>query len=223
MSKIADLFCQSPFEPLRQHMDQVMECVSHLRPMFELARAGEHGQLEDLAKTVFKAEHQADEIKDEIRQSIPRTFFLPVYRGDLLGYLALQDGVADAVEDVAFLLTVKRLTVPSGLAEELLDYVDSIVEVADRAYDVSKELTVLVEQGFNGAEVEKVMEMVAVVDKAEWEADRKQYRLSKLLFAMEDDLRATDVLLWFRVFAVLGELADHAEKAADRVRRMLAK
>jgi len=65
--------------------------------------------------------------------------------------------------------------------------------------------------------------MVATTEKAEWEADRKQYELSKALFALEEELLATDIFLWFRVFGLLGELANHAEKAADRVRRMLAK
>ncbi|GAG20784.1 unnamed protein product, partial [marine sediment metagenome] len=90
-------------------------------------------------------------------------------------------------------------------------------------YDVSKALTVLVEKGFNGEEVERVLEMVATTEKAEWEADRKQYELSKALFTLEDEMKAMDIFLWFRVFGVLGELANHAEKAADRVRRMLAK
>ncbi|MHC4091785.1 MAG: DUF47 family protein, partial [Planctomycetota bacterium] len=61
------------------------------------------------------------------------------------------------------------------------------------------------------------------VEKAEWEADRKQYELSQALFALEDKLAATDIFLWFRIFGELGALANHAEKTADRVRRMLAK
>lgn len=223
MSKIAELFHQSPFEPLRHHMDKVMECVSQVKPMFEHVGTGDFEGLEQLAKTIFKVEHEADLIKDEIRQVIPKSFFLPVYRGDLLGYLALQDSMADSVEDTAFLLTIKKLELPPELRDLLFKYVEKIVWAAEKAYDVSKELTVLVEERFKGEEVEQVLKMVATVEKAEWEADRTQYELSKELFALEDELRATDIMLWFRIFAVLGELADHAEKSAARVRRMLAK
>ena len=223
MARIGELFRQSPFEPLRLHMDKVMECVSYVKPMFERARDQDYDGLDKLVRTVFKQEHKADIIKDEIRQTIPKSFFLPVYRGDLLGYLALQDDMADSVEDVGVLLTIKRLVMPPQLVAQVFEYLDKILWAANKAYDVSKQLTVLVEKGFNGEEVERVLEMVATTERAEWEADRKQYELSQALFALEDELKPTDILLWFRVFAVLGELANHAEKAADRVRRMLAK
>ena len=223
MSKIAELFRQSPFEPLRLHLDKVMECVSHVKPMFERARDQDYEGLKELVRLVFKQEHQADMIKDEIRQTIPKSFFLPVYRGDLLGYLALQDDMADSVEDVGVLLTIKHLAMPPQLVNQVFEYVDKVLWAADKAYDVGKELTVLVEKGFNGEEVDRIVGMVAVVERAEWEADRKQYEVSQALFALEDELKPADLLLWFRIFAVLGELANHAEKAADRVRRMLAK
>jgi len=66
------------------------------------------------------------------------------------------------------------------------------------------------------------MEMIRGVEKGEWEADKAQYALSKSLFAMEDDLKPSDLMLWWRVFLELGQLANHAEKTADRLRRMLS-
>ena len=117
MSSIAELFGKSPFEPLRQHMNKVMECVSHVKPMFEYVRNQDYDGLEQLAKTIFKLEYQADIIKDEIRQTIPKSFFLPVYRGDLLGYLAQQDNMADAAEDIAVLLTIKKLVLPDAITD----------------------------------------------------------------------------------------------------------
>ncbi len=223
MSNIAELFRQSPFGPLRQHMDKVMECVAQVKPMFERSRDRDYGGLNEMVRAVFKQEHQADIIKDEIRQTIPKSFFLPVYRGDLLGYLALQDDMADSVEDIGVLLTIKQLVMPPQLVDRIFHYLDKVVSAADMAYDVSKALTVLVEKGFSGEEVDRVVGMVSLVERAEWEADRKQYELSQALFALEDELKTTDIFLWFRVFGVLGELANHAEKSAGRVRRMLAK
>ena len=223
MSDIAHLFCRSPFEPLRLHMDKVMECVSHTQPMFERARDGDFEGLEELAKTIFKAEHAADLIKDEIRQTIPKSFFLPVYRGDLLAYLAVQDNMADAVEDLAVMLTIKRLTMPAQLVDQVFAYLGKILQTCQKANDVSGALTVLGADGFSGEAIDRVLEMVAATERAEWEADRKQYELAKALFSLEKELPATDIFLWFRVFGLLGELANHAEKAADRVRRMLAK
>ena len=91
-----------------------MECVKFVKPMFEAVRDGQYDGLQEIAKQVFKAEHEADIVKDEIRRTIPKRFFLPVYRGDLLGYLKLQDDMADSVEDVAVLLTIKNLEDTQG-------------------------------------------------------------------------------------------------------------
>ncbi len=222
MSMIKDLFKDSPFEPLRYHMKSVMECVGFVRPMFEAVRDGQFDSLQDLTKKVFKAEHRADIIKDDIRGTIPKRFFLPVYRGDLLGYVKLQDDMADSVEDLAILLTIKRLSMPDELASEIFAYADTVLHVCDKAYEMNERLRDLVAHGFHADQAVGILEMIRGVEKSEWEADKAQYHLSQSLFAMEDKIKPSDLMLWWRVFLELGELANHAEKTADRLRRMLS-
>lgn len=222
MPLIQDLFRQSPFEPLRYHLKTVMECVDFVQPMFEAVRDVRYDELNDLAKKVFKVEHEADIIKDDIRQVIPKRFFLPVYRGDLLGYLKLQDDMADAVEDIAVLLTIKKLELPAVLTDTVFEYLAKTVEVCKGTREIGDFLPMLVEGDMVGAEAEKALAMVARLDKTEWEADRLQYTLSQRLFALEDEMRPTDLMLWFRIFGELGQLANFAEKTGDRLRRMLS-
>ncbi len=222
MSMIKDLFKDSPFEPLRYHMKSVMECVGFVRPMFEAVRDEKFDALQVLAKKVFKAEHRADMIKDDIRGTIPKRFFLPVYRGDLLGYVKLQDDMADSVEDLAVLLTIKQLPLPKPLVEVTFEYVAKVEQVCQQSYELSEYLPTLVEGDMIGTEAENALRMVADIEKREWESDRLQYTLSQALFALEEEVKATDIFLWFRIFGELGQLANFAEKTADRVRRMLS-
>ncbi len=222
MSDIKELFRESPFEPLRYHMKSVMDCVKLVHPMFEAVRDGAHDKMQELAKKTFKAEHQADLIKDEIRQTIPKRFFLPVYRGDLLGYVKLQDDMADSVEDLAVLLTIKKLSLPAPLVDSVFAYLDKVQEVCDKALAITNYLPTLVQGDMAGTEAEHALEMVANLEKGEWEADRLQYTLSQLLFSHEDHMKPTDLFLWFRIFGELGQLANHAEKTGDRLRRMLS-
>ena len=63
--------------------------------------------------------------------------------------------------------------------------------------------------------------MLAEAEQAEWEADKLQYQLAQKLFAREDEMKATDIFLWSGVFRELGALANHADKTAERLRRML--
>ncbi len=222
MSLIQDLFKESPFEPLRHHMTTVMECVAFVKPMFEAVRDERFDELKMLAERVFKAEHKADIIKDDIRTTIPKRFFLPVYRGDLLGYLKLQDDMADSVEDIAALLTIKNLILPAVLVEATFEYLDKVVEVCQKSLAIADYLPTLVESDMGGAEAQHALNLVSAVEKGEWEADRLQYTLSQMLFALEDQMKPTDLFLWFRIFGELGQLANFAEKTGDRLRRMLS-
>lgn len=219
---IKDLFRESPFEPLRFHMKTVMECVEFVRPMFEAVRDAKYDTLKALAERVFKVEHQADIIKDDIRRTIPKRFFLPVYRGDLLGYLKLQDDMADSVEDIAVLLTLKQLALPEPLVEPTFEYISKVRDVCHQTQGLAEYLPTLVEGDMVGPEAEHAISLIAELDKAEWEADRKQYTVSQKLFSVDDEMKPTDVLLWFRVFGELGQLANFAEKTGDRLRRMLS-
>jgi len=221
MPQISNLFRQSPFEPLRYHMGLVMKCVGFVLPMFEAVRDARYKELDKIARRVFKVEHQADIVKDDIRRVIPKRFFLPVYRGDLLGYVKLQDDMADAVEDVAFLLTIKNLTLPAELVEPTLEYVAKVVDVCRQAKDITDHMPKLVEVDMAGREADKALELVAAAEKGEWEADRMQYTLSQKLFSLEDQMKPTDLFLWFKIFGEVGQLANFAEKTGDRLRRML--
>lgn len=222
MGLIDELFQLSPFEPLLHHLKKVRECVTLVRPMLEAVRDQNGERLEELVKRVFKTEHEADSIKDEIRQAIPRSFFLPVYRGDLLGYLKLQDDMADAVEDIAILLTIKKLVMPPILVPRVFKYIETIMHVCDKNHEMNERLPELVARGFSADQATGLLDLIRSVELAEWEADKAQYVLSKELFAIEDELKASDLMLWWRVFLELGQLANHAEKMADRLRRMLS-
>jgi predicted phosphate transport protein (TIGR00153 family) len=223
---LAQQFRESPFGPLSQHMVEVKSCVSLVRPLAEALRVGDHAKLKELADQVFKVEHQADKIKTEIRRSIPKTFSLPVYRGDLLAYLKLQDDIADAVEDLAVIMTLKRtLRVPKPLEDEFLAYVDKVLEVCDYLFLCTDHLADLKEADFGSAKGEQILEHAAKAEHAEWEADKSAYALSQHLFDLEEELniKATDILMLGKVIQQLGNLANHADKTAERLRRMLAR
>ena len=203
-------------------MKAVMECVEIVRPLLEAVRDGRYEDLQELAKDAFKREHEADKIKDDIRRTVPKRFFLPVYRGDLLGYLKLQDDMADSVEDIAVLLTIKKLVLPPPLVEPTFEYLAKVEEVCKGTYEISEFFPTLVEGDMVGAEAQRALHMVAEVETREWEADRLQYTVSQKLFALEEDMKPTDILLWFRIYGELGQLANFAEKTGDRLRRMLS-
>jgi len=221
MTSILDLFRKSPFGPLHEHMLKVKECIGLLRPLFEAAVEGDREKQAEITKKISKVEHEADLIKTEIRRTVPKGIFLPVQREDLLGFLKLQDDIADSIEDSAVLLSMKDLAVPRELGEQILIHVDKVLAVCNLTDKATDRLQGLVEAGFGGTEAGTVVDIVEQAEHAEWEADKQGLELAKSLFSLEGEISPVDIFLWFRIFFVLGKIANHAEKTGDRLRRML--
>lgn len=221
MSIISKLFGKSPFEPLYQHMLKVKECVDLVRPLMDALLKKDEKKVKEIAKRVFKAEHEADLVKKDIRNHLPKSLFLPVARGDILRFLKEQDSIADSAEDLAVLLILRKTIVPEELKDEIKDFVDKVIETYEMAMTVSSEIKILAETSFGGVEAHKVMELIEQLKVREWEADKAQMEAAKKMFAIEKKLDPVDVMMWMNIFKELGTLANHAENAGDRMRMML--
>lgn len=57
---------------------------------------------------VSKAEFEADQVKNEIREHLPRRYFLPVDRSDIERLVHSQDQIADHVLDFAVILLIRK-------------------------------------------------------------------------------------------------------------------
>ena len=223
MNIISRLFGKSPFEPLYQHMLKVKECVDLVGPLIDALIAGDRKKLEEIAEKIFKAEHDSDLVKKEIRNNLPRGIFLPVDRGDILSFLKEQDKIADSAEDLAVLVTLREMKVPEELKDELKDLVDKALLTGETAMKVSSEIKILAETSFGGSEAKKVMDIIEQLKKEEHETDMAQMRLAKKLFSIEKKLDPISVMMWLQIFRELGTLANHAENVGDRLRVMLHK
>jgi len=221
MSIISKLFGKSPFEPLHQHMLKVKACVGLVRPLMDAFLKGEQEKVKDVAKKIFKAEHDADIVKKEIRSRLPKSILLPVARGDILRFLKEQDNIADSAEDLAALLILRKTTVPEELKEKLKNFVDKVLETYEAAMTVSSEIKLLAETSFGGEEAHKVMELIEQLKLKEWEADKAQMTAAKKMFSIEKKLDPVSVMMWMHIFKELGTLANHAENAGDQMRLML--
>ncbi|TEU06409.1 MAG: TIGR00153 family protein [Candidatus Aminicenantes bacterium] len=221
MSIISKLFGKSPFEPLHQHMLKVKACVGLVRPLMDAFLKGEQEKVKDVARKIFKAEHDADMVKKEIRSRLPKSILLPVARGDILRFLKEQDNIADSAEDLAALLILRKTTVPEELKEKLKNFVDKVLETYEAAMTVSSEIKLLAETSFGGEEAHKVMELIEQLKVKEWEADKAQMNVAKKMFSIEKKLDPVSVMMWMHIFRELGTLANHAENAGDQMRLML--
>lgn len=223
MRGILKLFAKSPFGLVVKHTTQVQETVQLVRPLFETFLAGDRKKLVEVYEEICRREHEADETKSAVRDHLPKSVFLPVNRGDILTYVREQDSIADAVEDLGVILTMREAKFVPEFEPKLLELVDRVVEAAELLFDAAREITNLAATSFAGPEVDRALRMVAEVNRKEWEADQQQAEFSKIVFEHEDEIDPISVFQWMHIAEVLGDVADHAENTGDMLRLMLAR
>lgn len=221
MLTILNLFGRSPFLPLQSHMAKVAECVHMLPDLFQAIKDKDFIRANEIADKIADKEHEADLTKNDIRNHLPKSLFLPVDRGNLLEILSLQDSLADRAEDIAVLTTLKNLEWIGAFGEEYDRFLKKNIEAFDYAYSIIKELHELLESSFGGVEAEKVRVMVEQVAVNEHEADLIQRKLLQAFFQAENEMSYSTFHLWQRIFEETGALSNIAEKLAYRVRLTL--
>jgi len=216
-----NLFGRSPFTPLESHMEEVTTCVYMLRDLFDALQKKDYDTLEATAKKISKQEHQADLIKNDIRNHLPKSLFLPIDRGSLLNILTLQDSIADRAEDVAVITTLKKIVMPESVKPDFGEFLAKNIETFDGARQIIKEIHELLESSFVGVEAQKVRQMVHHVATLEHETDLIQRKVIKSLLLAEDEMTYTTFYLWQKILESLGSISNLSENLALRVRMTL--
>ncbi len=223
MGLIDKVFGASPFGSLLEHAKKVHACVKLICPIMEAIIKEDHKEIRRLQDQVSKHEFEADQIKHEIRENLPRRYLLPVSREDIDVYLHQQDAIADAVQDFAVVSIIRSTLVHPDLKEEFLAFVKHIVSVGDVLLGAAEEMVNLAETSFRGAEARKVLNLIAGLGEQEWKADRMQRQLSMHIYEREKELDPITILFYEKMILALSEVANTAENTGDVLRRMIVK
>jgi len=223
-SWLTSLFARSPFGPIQEHQHKVEECAELVPAIIEACLTQDHERVRVVAKQISQLEHEADGIKNRVRDQLPRSLFMPVSRGDLLQVLSAQDAIADNAEDLGVLLNMRHMEpLPEEVAALLTSLVTKCLEVVRQSTEVVDTLGTLVHASFSGPEAQKVLDLIDELDRAEHEADKIQDQLAKAFFRNEDTFKPAAIYLWMKIFNKVGDLANFAEKMTHRIRLFLAK
>lgn len=219
----SSLFGKSPFKPLQEHSRQVTKAATEVVPLLEALAAGNNEALNESVDKIFKLEHKADEIKYGIFEHLPKSMFMPVDRRDLLDILRVQDSIADNAQDIAGLVSLRKLEVPTAMKEGIVTLAKRCVEACELSTKIIDELDELIETGFRGREVDVVNEMVERLGHVESDTDQLAMDLVRTLFEAEDELKPVSVVFWYDLLEKVSGLADSAEIVGNRLRLLIAR
>ncbi len=220
---ISRVFGQSPVRPLQQHFEKAAGCALKLPDFVRAAQSGDWEKAAEVRKTIVNLEHEADDLKRELRLNLPRSLFMPVARTDVLEMLSVQDRIANKARDISGLMLGRRMVIPEPLQELYLSFVDRCLEAVAQAHKTVNELDELFETGFSGSEIDLVMGMIKKLDEIENDSDSLQVRIRAELLEVEKDLPPIDVMFLYKIIDRTGDLGDLAQRVGSRLHLMIAR
>ena len=220
---LGSLFGRNPFTSLQKHMTIVIQCADEVPLLFSALAEQNQEEIGRVKDRIFDLEHEADEMRRELRRHLPRSLFLPVNRRDLLEVLDTQDAIANVAQDIAGLLFERPMTIPEPMAKPLEAYVAACVQTSHEAAAVIGKLDELLETGFGGREASHVETMITDLNVSETETDELGITLKRLLFEHEDKMKPVSVMFWYQLIDWIGDLADYGEKAGNLLRLLIAR
>ena len=219
MRTIARLFGKSPFAPLQTHMSRVTSCVEKLTEIITLITAGSKTSPKKLVDELCKLEHEADITKNDIRNHLPKSVFMPIDRAQFLEILSLQDNIADQAEEIGITLTLRTLS--PTFFPILAEFYQKNVETFISTEKIIREIDQLIESTFGGIEAEKVKTMVEQTARKEQDAQNLQRLLREKICSSSQEWSPPEFYVWIQLIDQIGNISALSEKLANRIRMVL--
>ena len=223
MGVLDRFFAPSPFIQLHEHAKKVHECVELIRPLANALLAEDYEKIEELHDVMSKTEHEADVIKTELRDKLTKLYFLSVGQNELSRFLAYQDDIADAAEDFAVVLLLRKTKIPKELKADFTAFVEQVISVSELLLNLESDLSTLAEAAFTGEEAENVLKGIETIGAEEWKADRLERKFARSFYNMEDKLDPITVIFLDKYCKRLSAVSNNAEKTAKYLRLIIRK
>lgn len=217
------LLGKSPIKPLQEHMTEAVRCAQLLEEFFQASVGDDWSSAEAVYNRICEHETRADELKKQLRLHLPKSFFMPVSRSDLLELLSVQDHIANCARDIAGLMLGRKIMFPQAVSQKGLEFLESAILTTGQALKAINELDELLETGFSGQEIDFVENLIEELADYEHRTDLLEREIRGQLFAVEAQLSPVDVMFLYKIIEQIGELADNAERVGGRLQLLLAR
>ena len=215
------LFYESPFIKLKKHADKVKECAWMFKRAVQCYVEQDCEEFDQLTEDVAMFESQADALKRNLRNHLPRGIFMPMDKFIFLDCLREQDHVLDDVEEALYWLSFKPMAgIPEELVGDFLHLIDAVIPAIEKLPEMSEQAMAYFKNSTEESR-NRLKSIVRDVYQAEKEADHLEHELKKNAFALLED--PVEIYHVVRLVEIVGDICDHAQNVSDRMRTMIAR
>jgi predicted phosphate transport protein (TIGR00153 family) len=221
MSILVNLLGESPFAALELHGKKVYQCIQLLREVFAALPAADAARLQALSDRICQLETEADNIRNQLHETLTVQKLLPIRNEELFRILEHQDSMADRVEDIASLMTYRNLALPPVLQAPVQDYLERVLGNCELVRGIMSRLDMLVEASFTGRDALTVSKLITELSQREDALKPGQVELTRRLLNATPPLPPVEAMLWMQVVELLANLAKHADRIGHSIRMTL--
>ncbi len=193
-----------------EHVDKIIEVVSHAKKMIEFFRVKDLEGVKNEWSEVFRYEREADEIKRRILSELSREIFHPIDREELVRLVLTSDDVAAYAKSWSRRLS---LIEPTNLPESIL------AKLYEMAENVHKS-TLLIKNAAEKLLVSprEVLNISNEIERLEEETDDVRHEVFKEILNYCEKSKISQCLMLKEVMDSIENSADKCEDVADTLR-----
>lgn len=121
---------KSPMEGLLRHYEKISEGLKLIEESLGcyISAGGACREFQELVSEIDGLEDEADKIKRNIRNHMPRGLFMPVDKAIFLNYTRSQDNILDDAQDAFKWLVMRPIDVPNEHQRGMISLVSEVIE-----------------------------------------------------------------------------------------------
>jgi predicted phosphate transport protein (TIGR00153 family) len=211
---------RSPLDGLTEHYDKIHECAELIQEALECYVGGTGCRdFQEVTARVDELEDQADKIKRQIRNHLPRRLFMPVDKTLFLNYTNAQDNILDSAQEAMHWLAMRRMDIPAQFQKPLVELIADVCFTTDLLGPaLSSTLGLIYHQHLDrpGAK-----ERFCSVRHQRHKVFRDKNTLAAAIY--NADMEFKDIYQLIHFIERLADMSHNSEKCADILRAMIAR
>ena len=210
---------ESPLTGLLKHYELIASGMTLIQHAVKAYAEGDNQNFIYLKEQVDQIEEEADRVKRNIRNHMPRGLFMPVDKTIFFTYTRSQDNILDSGQDGLNWLAMHNIKIPEEITPDLETYLQDAKESINALRPPLEATIELVNGGT--ADRNEIKQMCREVLRRHKIVNREQREIISKLYALDMPFKQTYQLL--RFVEELHDMSHNTEGCADMLRAMIAK
>ena len=217
------MLAESPFAGLQEHMSVGDDAVSKLGDFITAATEDDWRTAEECRETIVELENRADDIKNNIRNNLPKSLFMSVSREDLLGLVMTMDEIPNAAKDISGIMIGRKMSIPKQVKDQFISCSTAAIKAANQVSEAVRKVDDMQKSGFGDNDAAALSDLVAHLEQIERENDELEIALRQELFECEKEYDPIDMIFLYDIINKIGSLADISQTVGHLLVRLVSR